>query len=229
MNWPRPPVVDREEWQRQRSELLVREKAHTRAGDEIAAARRRLPMTVVAPATLTGADGPVSFLDVFDGQRMLIVYCFMWHAGQPHENQCEGCTLSQAQIAAGVLPYLEARNVAYAVFSEGPYDELAAYADYMRWPTRWFSTSDALDNPAIAGGGPLRCYLRDGDDAYLTYETDGRGAEVLDTCLRLLDLTPYGRQETWEDTPHGVDRVPASTWWRGPDGRPIAHRGIDHR
>ena len=35
-----PPVVDRETWLRQREALLVREKAHTREGDAIAAACR---------------------------------------------------------------------------------------------------------------------------------------------------------------------------------------------
>jgi predicted dithiol-disulfide oxidoreductase (DUF899 family) len=224
--FPSPAVVDRDDWQQTRDELLVREKAHTRAGDALAAARRNLPMTPVVPATLIGADGPVDLVDAFDGHRMLIVYCFMWHHGKPHSHQCEGCTLSQAQIAPGVLPYLEARDVAYAVFSEGPYDELAAYRDFMGWPTRWYSTSRALDNPAVAGGGPLRCFLRDRDDVYLTYETAGRGTEVLDTCLRLLDLTPYGRQETWEDAPTGVPQVPASSWWRQ-NGSPVAHRIVD--
>ena len=45
--YPMPEIVDRHEWQRQRDELLVREKAHTRAGDAISAARRRLPATPV--------------------------------------------------------------------------------------------------------------------------------------------------------------------------------------
>ena len=40
----KPPVVDLATWQAARAELLVREKAHTREGDAIAAARRRLPM-----------------------------------------------------------------------------------------------------------------------------------------------------------------------------------------
>ena len=40
-----PKIVTRDEWERARAELLAREKAHTRAGDELSAARRRLPMT----------------------------------------------------------------------------------------------------------------------------------------------------------------------------------------
>ena len=66
----------------------------------------------------------------------------------------------------------ESRDVTYAVFSEGPWDEISAYSDFMGWTMPWYSSSTALDNPALAGGGPVRCYLRDGDDVYLTYETN---------------------------------------------------------
>ena len=59
----KPPVVDLATWQAAREELLVREKAHTREGDAIAAARRRLPMVEVAAGLpLTGPDGPLTLL-----------------------------------------------------------------------------------------------------------------------------------------------------------------------
>src|SRR5688500_8957221 len=73
-----PPIVTRDEWERARAELLVREKAHTRAGDELAAARRRLPMIRMEPIMVVGPDGPVPLHEVFEGRRMLIVYHFMW-------------------------------------------------------------------------------------------------------------------------------------------------------
>ena len=77
-----PPVVDRESWSREREELLVREKAHTREGDAIAAARRRMSMTEVdTRTTLTGPDGPTPLLDLFEGREELIVYRHMWHEG----------------------------------------------------------------------------------------------------------------------------------------------------
>lgn len=69
--------------ERARAELLVREKAHTRAGDELAAARRRLSMTRMEPVMVVGPDGPVPLHDVFAGRRMLIVYHFMWKNGAP--------------------------------------------------------------------------------------------------------------------------------------------------
>src|SRR5450432_3550574 len=77
-----PAVADRATWQAQLDSLLVREKAHTREGDAIAAARRRLPMVEVDGATpLIGERGAVTLLDAFDGRRMLIAYYFMWHTG----------------------------------------------------------------------------------------------------------------------------------------------------
>ena len=54
-----PKIVTRDEWERARAELLIREKAHTRAGDELAAARRRLPMTRMEPVIVAGPGGPV--------------------------------------------------------------------------------------------------------------------------------------------------------------------------
>jgi predicted dithiol-disulfide oxidoreductase (DUF899 family) len=79
-----PAVVDRGTFQAELDALRVREKAHTREGDAIAAARRRLPMVEVDGATpLIGEHGPVTLLDVFEGRRMLIAYYFMWHTGHP--------------------------------------------------------------------------------------------------------------------------------------------------
>jgi predicted dithiol-disulfide oxidoreductase (DUF899 family) len=215
-----PPIVDRATWQRERDALLVREKAHTREGDAIAAARRRLPMIEVPPVTLVGAHGRTSLVDVFDGRSQLLVYTFMWHHGQPIAGQCEGCTL--ALWGAPEPSYLHARGVSFAVLSEGPYEELAPLREFMGWTMPWYSTSEALGEPAVAGGGQIRAYLREGDRVFQTNEVDGRGDEVLTTSLKLLDLTVYGRQETWEDSPVGWPQPDgASRWWRR-DGRPVA-------
>src|SRR5215468_4890291 len=94
-----PPVADRAVFQAELDRLRVREKAHTREGDAIAAARRRLPMVEVDPQTpLTGADGSVPLIDVFDGRSQLIAYFQMWHHGNPAAEQCEGCTFSTTHI-----------------------------------------------------------------------------------------------------------------------------------
>lgn len=146
---PVPRIADRNEWQRLRQELLEREKAHTRAGDALAAARRRLPMTPMEPVELVGAEGKVPLHDVFEGRKMLLAYLFMWNRGAPHHRQCEGCTHVVSQMSPAVRAYLAERDVTYAVFSRGPYDELAAYRDFMGWTMQWYSTrsSRAMRSP----------------------------------------------------------------------------------
>jgi predicted dithiol-disulfide oxidoreductase (DUF899 family) len=216
-----PKIVDRDEWARTRAELLVREKAHTRAGDELAAARRRLPMTRMEPILVAGPGDAVPLRDVFEGRRMLIVYHFMWHKGAPHDKQCEGCTHSQAAMTSAVRAYLAARDVNYAVFSSGPVDEILAYRAFMGWTAPWYSTAESGDVMATRNGGDLRCYLRVGDEVFQTHETKWRGIEAMLPTLQLLDLTPYGRQETWEDSPAGWPQEEAGSWWRR-DGRPVA-------
>jgi len=218
-----PTVVDRASWEAERDKLLAREKAHTREGDAIAAARRRLPMVEIDPTvTLTGENGPVSLVDVFEGRRQLVVYFHMWHTGMPAPDQCEGCTFFNGQVRE--LSYFHSRDVTYATFCEGPYDQSSRYRDFMGWDVPWYSASDVGDALLAGRGfGLLACYLRDGDRVYETYATTGRGTEVMAPSYGLLDMTVYGRQEAWEDSPEGWPQLWGT---RGDqfrtDGRPTA-------
>jgi predicted dithiol-disulfide oxidoreductase (DUF899 family) len=219
----RPPVVDLATWQAARDALLVREKAHTREGDAIAAARRRLPMVEVDPAIpLVGKNGPVPLLDVFEGRRQLYVYYHMWHDGKPAPEQCEGCTFFNGQILE--LAYLHSRDVTYATFCQGTYEESARYHDFMGWDMPWYSARDSADALlADRWFGMQVCYLRDGDRVFETYWTSGRAAEAMAPSYGLLDMTVYGRQETWEDSPAGWPQPfgTSGEQFRA-DGRPTA-------
>jgi hypothetical protein len=83
-----PVVVDRATFQAELGRLRVREKAHTREGDAISAARRRLPMAEAdASLPLTGPHGPLTLLEAFEGRRQLIAYYFMWNPGRPAAEQ----------------------------------------------------------------------------------------------------------------------------------------------
>lgn len=211
----RPPVVDAATWQAARDALLVREKAHSREGDAIAAARRRLPMLEVdGTVELVGADGPVRFLDLFQGREELVVYQRMWHDGAPHQGQCEGCTVSAWHLQDAV--YLNARGVSFAVLTTGAWDEVADFVAFMGYTQPWYSVRGV---PAPVGGdmGNLAVFLRDGERVFLTYSTTGRGVERANPSLGLLDLTPYGRGEAWEDTPAGW---PARSTFQPDGGRP---------
>ena len=139
-----PPIVDRATFQAELDQLRVREKAHTREGDAIAAARRRLPMVEVdAGLELIGPEGPLTLLDAFEGRRQLIAYYFMWHTGHPAAEQCEGCTWVTTQVTE--LSYLHSRDITYAVFCQGPYDESIRYHDFMDWEMPWYSALPSLD------------------------------------------------------------------------------------
>lgn len=219
-----PDVVDRGTFQARLDELRRREKAHTREGDAIAAARRRLPMVEIDAATpLTGERGTVTLLDAFEGRQMLIAYYFMWYPGRPASEQCEGCTWVTSQVRE--LSYIHKRDVTYATLCQGPYEESLRYRNFMGWEMPWYSAQQSLDTLLVGrriGMMHLVCYLRRGSKIFETYWTWMRGVEAMDNSYRLLDLTVYGRQETWEDSPAGWPQR-----WEGKervrtDGRPVA-------
>jgi predicted dithiol-disulfide oxidoreductase (DUF899 family) len=220
----RPKVVDRHTFQAELDALRVQEKAHTRAGDAIAAARRRLPMVEVDGATaLIGEHGAMRLLDAFEERRMLIAYYFMWHAGHAAPEQCEGCTWLTSQVRE--LSYIHSRDVTYAVFCQGPYAESARYRDFMGWEMPWYSAVDSLDTLLVGrrvGLFHIVCYLRQGSQVFETYWTTGRGGEAMDISYDLLDMTVYGRQEPWEDSPAGWPQRFKGKQVMRTDGRPMA-------
>ncbi|MEV0386796.1 DUF899 family protein [Nonomuraea sp. NPDC050643] len=165
----KPPVADRAAFQAELDRLRTREKAHTREGDAIAAARR-LPMVQIDPRTpLTGADGTVPLIDLFAGRSQLIAYFHMWHPGRPAAQQCEGCTFSTSHVTEPA--YLHSRDVGYAVLAEGSYEEASRYRDFMGYPVPWYAVPQDSVDRLVAGRhfGILACYLRDGDQVYETY------------------------------------------------------------
>jgi predicted dithiol-disulfide oxidoreductase (DUF899 family) len=222
-----PPVVSRETWQKERDALFVQEKAHTREGDAIAAARRRLPMVEIdATIEVIGPRGPMTILDVFEGRKQLIAYFHAWWPGQAAADQCEGCTFFNCQVRE--LSYIHTRDATYAVLCKGPYEESIRYRDFMGLEMPWYSVEKTA--PQLLEGRDwqrhhLVCYLRNSDKVFETYYTGGRGVEIMAPTLGLLDMTVYGRQESWEDSPDGWPQR-----WGGEDdadgwrknGRPVA-------
>ena len=216
----RPPVVDLATWEAARDELLLREKARTHEGDAIAAARRRLPMVEFDPAVeVVGANGAVPFLDLFQGREELVVYKHMWHDGAPHQGQCEGCTLTAWHLNNAA--YLNARGVSFAVVTTGAWDEVAPFVDFMGYTQPWYSVR-GLGEPVGGAMGTLAVFLREGDRTFLTYATTGRGVEGALGIFGLLDMTPYGRREAWQDSPEGWPEGDHPCWyWRtDADGTP---------
>jgi predicted dithiol-disulfide oxidoreductase (DUF899 family) len=208
-----PPIVDQDTWEAVLDELRVREKAATRELDAIAAARRRLPMVELPDYMLDGPDGPVRLVDVFDGKRQLIVYNHMWFPGE--EWQCGGCTGFTSQFTR--LEFLDAYDARFVIVTQGPIDDALAYKARVGNRMDWYSTANSpfgSDMGAPPNGGfQLNVFLRVGDTAYRTYNTQGRGVEQVSHTFPLVDLLPYGRQEEWQDSPTGWPQSPTYSRW----------------
>ena len=145
-----PAVVDRATWQAELDALRAREKAHTRAGDAIAAARRRLPMVEVDTPLIGRTDGS-RLLETFEGRRQLIAYYFMWYAGRPAEEQCEGRADPRPLLPA--FPRSHVRDLL-----PGAYEKSVRYRDFMDWDMPWYSVHDSA-KALPAGRRVNRFYL----------------------------------------------------------------------
>lgn len=216
----KPRIVDPPSWRDAIEQLRIEEKALTRQLDALAAKRRRLPMVEVADYGFTGPGGRTSLAGLFAGRPQLIVYHFMLPPDAHHI--CEGCAMFVDQLPH--LAHLHARDTSLAVVSRAPLDQLQAVRERMGWTHPWYSSYGSefnRDMGVTTDSGEsfaLSVFLRDGDSIYRTYVTEARGVETLGTPWTLLDLTPYGRQETWQDTPEGRPQSSPYAWWRLHDG-----------
>lgn len=232
-----PDIVSREEWLAERKKLLVEEKEVTKHRDRVSAERRRLPMVRIDKEySLDGPEGPRSLLDLFDGRRQLIVYHFMfdpeWNEG------CSGCTgyvdalgdlsmlsdrdtsmvlVSRAPLAkleaykekkGWTLPWYSSYGSDFNYDFHVTLDEAVAPVEYN------FRDKAELearaDEPYFLQGEQhgLSVFFRLGDDVFHTWSAYARGVEGLTNAYSLLDVTPYGRQEDWEDSPAGWPQNP---------------------
>jgi predicted dithiol-disulfide oxidoreductase (DUF899 family) len=223
-----PPIVSQKDWEAAVAAFRVKEKAEMKARDALAAERRRLPMMrIEKDYVLEGPHGPAHLADVFERRRQLLLYHFM--LGPNQTTGCDGCSMVLDQITHPA--HLHARGVTFAVVSRAPFAVIEAYRTRMGWTFPWYS-SFGTDLSFDLGTGPkepkvgtyqdgesfaMSALLRDGDAIFRTYFTTARGVEALGTVWSLLDITPYGRQETWEDSPDGWPQTKPYEWWRRHD------------
>ncbi|GAA4586393.1 DUF899 family protein [Planotetraspora phitsanulokensis] len=204
----KPTIVSAEEWQSARDELLKAEKELTRAQDALAARRRRLPMVKFADGYVFDTPaGPKTLLDLFEGRGQLVVYQFMDN-GPDH--YCPGCTKFTDNIPATAPASLAERGITWVNVSNMPLAQIEAYKALRGW-TVPFVSSHGTSFADDCGAGPgfmFSVFLRDGEDVYRTYGTTSRGVDRLVFEHSILDLTPYGRQEDWEDSPPGWPQRP---------------------
>lgn len=223
-----PRVVPRDEWRAAREALLEKEKELTRARDELNAERRRLPMVEIEKEyRFEGPDGEAALLDLFEGRRQLVLYHFMF--GPTAEEGCDGCSMVVDNM--GHPAHLHARDITRVLVSRAPLAKIEPFRERMGWSVTWYSSQGSDFNPDF-GVGPesprpdahqdgetfgLSVFLRDGGRVFRTYFTDRRGVEYLGSSFSYFDITPYGRQEEWEDSPEGWPQGPPYEWWRHHD------------
>jgi predicted dithiol-disulfide oxidoreductase (DUF899 family) len=202
-----PPIVDRESWQAARVGLLSLEKVATHLQDVVAAARRRLPMTEVQNYTFQSEHGPVTFMDLFANRSQLIVHHFMFDPSW--EQGCAFCS-DDADNCVPHLAHFQPYDIRFVRISRAPLDKLLAYSRRMGWSVPWFSSHDCTFNQDWGWTKPqggevsgFSVYLQLEGKPYLTYQTRARGVEILSSIAGHLDITPYGRQETWQEVPPG--------------------------
>lgn len=226
-----PVTATREEWLLARKALLGREKELTKQGDRVSAERRRLPMvTLEKDYFFDSPEGKKSLADLFEDRRQLVVYHFMFDPAW--DEGCPGCT--GFVNALGDLSLLNDRDTTFALISRAPLAKLEAYKASRGWNIPWYSSfgSDfnydfhvtfdesvapvqfnyreraGTETPMKGESQGLSVFFRVGETVFHTYSTFGRGVESLTDAYPLLDVTPYGRQEDWEDSPPGWPQKP---------------------
>ena len=215
----KPPIVSQEEWESAWQHLLVKEKALTRARDALAAERRRMPwMAVEKKYEFEGPKGKVTLLDLFEGRRQLILYRAFFEPGVfgwP-DHACRGCSLGADQVSH--LSHLHARDTTLAYASRAPQPAITRLKERMGWKFPWYTIADSFDKDfGVDEWHGHNVFFRDGDKVFRTYFINNRGDEALGTIWGYLDITPLGRQETWEDSPEGYPQTAPYKWWNWHD------------
>jgi predicted dithiol-disulfide oxidoreductase (DUF899 family) len=231
-----PPIVPRDQWRDQRIKLLAQEKELTKHYDHVNAQRRRLPMVKIEKNYLFEAPGGEQSLhDLFEGRRQLVIYHFMfdpeWEKGCPactsHVNAIGDISMLNdrdttfAMVSRAPLLKLEAYKERQgwqfpwvsSLGSDFNYDfhvtndEKVAPIEY-NYRNKAELEANKVTNAWTGEEHGLSVFFRIGDDVFHTYSTFGRGTEPLTHPRALLDMTPFGRQQDFEDSPPGWPQKP---------------------
>src|SRR6187401_835781 len=175
------PVVSAQEWEAARQQLLVKEKALTRARDELAAERRRMPWLAVEKAyEFDGPQGKASLRDLFEGRRQLIVYRAFFEPGVYGwpEHACRGCSFVADQVAH--LAHLNARDTTLAFASRAPQADIERLKQRMDWKMPWYTIADTFDADfGVDEWHGTNAFIRADADVFRTYFVNSRGDEQM--------------------------------------------------
>lgn len=223
MNAEPHPVVSRDRWLAERKKLLVREKALTRLGDDIARERRALPwVRIDTPYVFDTLQGKRTLAELFDGRRQLLVQHFMFAPGWGQG--CKSCSY-MADHHDGARVHLAQRDITLVVVSHAPLAEIEPFRQRMGWGFTWVSsygtdfnhdfdvlfTSDQVTRGEVPYNYTVQPYPEeeapgisvfckdDAGDVFHAYSRYGRGVEVMMGAYALMDLTPKGRDGSGPD------------------------------
>jgi predicted dithiol-disulfide oxidoreductase (DUF899 family) len=212
-------IVSHDEWIAARKAHLADEKAFTRARDALSKKRRELPWEKVEKNyVFEGPSGKETLADLFGGKSQLIVYHFM--LGPDWEEGCPSCSLL-ADHFDGAVVHLAARDVAFAVVSRAPLQQIETFKRRMGWRFKWVSSFGTDFNfdyqvsatseekakgtahynytdttfPSEERPGTSVFYKNAAGDVLHTYSSYGRGLDILIGAYNLLDIAPKGRDE----------------------------------
>lgn len=233
---PHPRIVSRAVWLDARRVLLEHEKELTRQRDRVAAERRRLPMVRIGKSyVFEGPNGKRSLHDLFEGRRQLVVYHFMFDPSS--EKGCPGCTgfadslgdlsllherdttfaltsrapfakLAAVRAAKGwTVPWYSSFGSDFNYDFHVTLDEKIAPVEY-NYRSKAEMIARDVPNQTEGEAHGLSVFFALDDAVYHAYSTYARGVESLTDAYSLLDVTPYGRQEDWEDSPSGWPQRP---------------------
>lgn len=215
----KPPIVSPQDWQTALQALLVKEKAQTRARDALAAERRRMPWMAVDKAyAFEGPEGRVNLPALFAGRRQLIVYRAFFEPGVVGwpDHACRGCSLVADQVAKVV--HLNARDTTLVFVSRAPQADIEKLKARMGWDIPWYTIASDFDADfGVDEWHGTNVFIRDSGQVFRTYLVNSRGDEAMGGTWSYLDITPLGRQETWEDSPAGYPQTPPYQWWNWND------------
>jgi predicted dithiol-disulfide oxidoreductase (DUF899 family) len=215
----KPQIVSQEEWLAARKNLLVKEKQLIRERDALTAERRRMPWQAVEKEyEFDGPKGKASLLDLFEGRPQLIVYRAFFEPGVfgwP-DHACRGCSLGADQVSN--LAHLNARDTTLAYASRAPQPDIERLKTRMGWKVPWYTITDSFDTDfGVDLWHGHNAFFRDGDKVFRTYFINQRGDEAMGTLWSYLDMTVFGRQELWEDSPTGYPQTAPYKWWNWND------------
>lgn len=139
---PNPPmnIGTREQWLRQRLELLEAEKELTKRNDELTRRRMALPWVPVTKSyRFETGRGSAGLEDLFEGRSQLLVYHFMF--GPDYTAGCPSCS-AIADGFNGITTHLANHDVLLTAVSLAPLDRLLAFRERMGWSFPWASARD---------------------------------------------------------------------------------------